>query len=166
MLVDQPGDEWTECCVVFRQYKIRCFLGPIELVAGRKRGDPYLPDRRVGSYHEFARRFLEDDTQCAAVFFDLKLSPLFGGEQTFLEGFERDVGVPAEGQLIEHSSSVASSAGGVRQGERPWRGHASLVHWSFPFSPWEYGDSFHAFSRCNRLIAPMSWHSPLRPTNS
>jgi hypothetical protein len=87
-------------------------LGPFKFEAGGLGGDPDLPDGCVWRQDKLAGSVLEDDVHDAIVVFELEggfVGLLFGCDERLLQGFEREVGLAAEGGFVDHEASLAGS---------------------------------------------------------
>lgn len=110
VLADEPVDERDEGLAGARKNELLHLLVPIELEARGQRGDPDLPDRRVGRDDKLAARILEDNVEHAGLLLDLEagLGLFFALDQVPLQLVECGLGRAPELQFILHGPSVAS----------------------------------------------------------
>ena len=79
---------------------------PIQLEAGRERGNPNLPDGSVGSENKFRGWLLKADDEDTVLFFHLKVGVGLCEDQGFFQGFQCAVRVAPKDDLVKHGASV------------------------------------------------------------
>src|ERR1700677_2183024 len=100
MFLDDSLDHRRQCFSSLGEHKVPCRVGPVELEAGGKRGNPYLAGRSIRSDHKLARRLLKQDVEHAILFFYFKTALFLGLDEALLEGIHRGIAVAAECSLV------------------------------------------------------------------
>jgi len=100
MFLDHPVHDRCQRLTGLGKDKALCLLRPVQLEAGRKRGNPHLARRRIGRDYKFAWRLVEQNIEYAILFFDFKTALFLGVDEAFLEGIHCGIAVAVECSLI------------------------------------------------------------------
>src|SRR5208337_3372171 len=137
----------------------------VELEAGRKRRNPYLPHRRSRRNHKLARRLLEQHVQHSALFLRLEPRPIvfLKPNQMLHQRVESNFGQTAEFQFVQHGYSLSTPGRQRRSASFGAESRAELrdslmnlrllpVH--FRFAPFFF---FYSRETCKPFTAPPSY---------